>query len=151
MGATGSRSYLVGVIAAAAVALAVLAGAVGSAAASPTKVTLPRGEKHCGLFTSIFEWEDAPHIKGYFYSYGAVHIKKCSQAAHIAKLAITHVSHPSGFTCHVSPDPLPSGYCYKGNLHKPKTVKEVVWAPETDCAIPDPPYTPATLPAKCHT
>jgi hypothetical protein len=27
----------------------------------------------------------------------------------------------------------------------------VSWAPEVDCAIPDPPYTPAVLPAKCHT
>jgi hypothetical protein len=150
MGATGSRSYRVGVIAAAAVTLAVLAGAAGGAAASP-KVTLPRGGKHCGLLHSIIEWEDSPHIVGHLYAYGVIHIKKCSQGSLIARRALLHTPHPSGFTCYVSPDPIPSGYCYKGNLHKPKELKVVSWAPETDCAIPDPPYTPETLPPKCHT
>jgi hypothetical protein len=137
-------------VAAVAASLAVVAVAAG-AAASPKKITLPRGEKHCGLFDSIFEWEDAPHIKGHLYAYGVVHIKKCSEGSRIARLAILHVHHPSGFTCDVSPDPTPSGYCYKGNPRKLKGLKVVSWAPEVDCAIPDPPYTPAVLPAKCHT
>ena len=62
----------------------------------------------------------------------------------------------AGFTCVVAAptsygEALNSGYCTKGNRHKPGKLKEVVWAPETECAIPDPPYTAETLPAKCHT
>jgi hypothetical protein len=151
VGGSGPSKLAIGVVAVVVASLAVVAFAAGGAAASPKKVTLPSGGKHCGLLSSIIEWEDAPHIKGHLYSYGVIHIKKCSEGSLIARRALLHYARPDGFTCDVSPDPVPSGYCYKGNLHKPKMLKVVSWAPETNCAIPDPPYTPATLPSKCHT
>jgi hypothetical protein len=124
--------------------------------------TPPKG-KHCGLFRAATEWIDAEHIRGYFYSYGVTHMT-ChkphlsieSDPAVIATLAVDGIHHPYGFTCVVSGptssgEELHSGYCSRGNPRKPKKVKAVVWGPETECAIPDPPYTPETLPAKCHT
>jgi hypothetical protein len=47
--------------------------------------------------------------------------------------------------------PLDSGYCYKGNRKNRAGVNDVVWAPDSDFADPNPPYTPAVLPAKCKT
>lgn len=124
--------------------------------------TLPKG-KHCGLFRAATEWVDAEHIRGYFYSYGVAHmmchrprLSIASDPAVIATLAVDGSRHPYGFTCVVSVpassgEDLHSGSCFKGNPRKPKKLKAVVWGPETECAIPDPPYTPETLPAKCHT
>ena len=124
--------------------------------------TLPKG-KHCGLFTAVTQWVDAEHIRGYFYSYGVTHmmchrphLSVASDPTVIATLAVDGSRHPYGFTCVVSPvassgEDLHSGSCFKGNPRKPKTLKAVVWGPGTECAIPDPPYTPGTLPAKCHT
>jgi hypothetical protein len=133
------------------------AAAVGNGAPA-----VPKG-KHCGLFRASKQWADAEHIKGYFYSYGVVqmtchnsHLPVASDPTVIATLAVDGVHHPYGFTCVVAAptsygEALNSGYCTKGNSHKPAQLKEVVWAPETECAVPDPPYTPETLPAKCHT
>ncbi len=124
--------------------------------------TLPQGN-HCGLFRAATEWVDAEHIRGYFYSYGVVHmmchrphLSVASDPAVIATLAVDGSRHPHGFTCVVSAptssgEDLHTGFCYKGNRRRPKRLKTVVWGPETECAIPDPPYTPETLPAKCHT
>jgi hypothetical protein len=141
------------------VAAAVLtpSGALGGGATAA-----PKG-RHCGLFRASRPWADAEHIKGYFYSYGVVHmechhprIPTASDPAVIATLAVDGTHHPYGFACVVAAptsygEALNSGYCTKGNPHKPAALKEVVWAPESECAIPDPPYTPETLPAKCHT
>lgn len=138
-----------------------LAVLTGAAAEADVAASLPSGA-HCGLFQSGVEWVDAAHIKGYFYAYGVIRLScpcgstgataKCksipiSQNAYaIAVLALHGQKHPYGFTCAVSP-PINSGYCTKGT--NVKTVQAVSWAPETDCAIPDPPYTPAALPAMC--
>lgn len=138
-------------------AMLVLAGAAAlTLAASGAGATAPSGQgKHCGLFQSGREWHENAQTHGHFYSYG-VHKMKCHVAGHgkpasnpiiIATLGLHGERHPYGFTCTVDP-PLNSGYCYKG---KRARRKYVVWAPEADCADPNPPYTPATLPSKCHT
>jgi len=69
---------------------------------------------------------DAEHIRGYFYSYGVVHMKchsshlpTASDPAVIAALAVDGIHHPYGFTCVVAAptsygEALNSGYCTKG-------------------------------------
>jgi hypothetical protein len=143
-------------LAAGAVCLVAVSVALGALVASAAARSAPH-EQHCGLFRSSVKWSDAEYIKGYFYSYNVVrlqchskHSVAASDPSVIAVLALHGHRHPYGFDCHVTPV-LEGGYCSKGSPSKPATVKGVSWAPEVDCAIPDPPYTPAKLPAKCHT
>ena len=144
-------------LAAGAVGLVVMSVALGMLVANAAAAGSTLHEKHCGLFRSSVKWSDAEYIKGYYYSYNVVrlqchskHSVAASDPSVIAVLALHGHRHPYGFDCHVTPV-LEGGYCSKGSPSKPATVKGVSWAPEVDCAIPDPPYTPAKLPAKCHT
>lgn len=141
--------------------LAALSVVAGVRAAASAGAATPSGSRNCGLFHSAVTWTDSEHIKGYFYAYGVVHLtcpcgagspRGCHEPVPamngyvIAELALLGKAHPYGFTCTVS-RPVDSGYCVKGTT-KANAVG-VSWAPETDCAIPDPPYTPATMPAMC--
>lgn len=150
-----------GAIAALAV-LIVLVTAASGVAASYHKPQKQSGvTRHCGLFYSGVEWEDAPHIKGHYYAYGIGHmtpagrLSPCLEGYRLASLALHGKRHPSGFTCTVSApissdEHANSGSCYKGSPRNRSKLQYVEWAPETNCAIPDPPYTPATLPSGCH-
>lgn len=113
----------------------------------------PQGRgRHCGLFQSGHEWAENAEIRGHFYSYGVIHMR-CKFDAYlpmrVAVLALHGETHPFGFACTIGNAQLGDGWCHKGNVKKRATVKWVVWAPEVDCADPNPPYTPAMLPSKC--
>ncbi len=155
MSSSGKRGF--GLVIACVVCVLAVGGTLAVSAANGSAARSPHHPKHCGLFRSSVKWSDARYIKGYFYNYAVIRLKchsKHSAASSdptvIAVLALHGKRHPYGFDCHTSP-PVNGGYCFKGSLSKPATVEDVSWAPEVDCAIPDPPYTPAKLPTKCHT
>ena len=152
-----NRSFLERRFIACMVCVVAVSGASGVLAANGIAARSLNHPRHCGLFRSSVKWSDAQHIQGYFYSYAVIrlqchskHSVARSDPSVIAVLALHGERHPYGFDCHTS-GPLHGGYCFKGRLSEPATVIDVSWAPEVDCAIPDPPYTPAKLPPKCHT
>jgi hypothetical protein len=129
-----------------------------------------RHGKHCALVHSDEQWaEGAPSpITGHWYAVGAYRMPckgsaKVAGAANLVVLALAvapeHNSAHDGFHCTVTA-PLNSGYCYTGSLKKAEhavatgktpTNKIVMFAPESECADPDPPYTTyETLPVMCH-
>ncbi len=157
---TGAKKARLGLVVGAVVALTtwtvLVPATMSGAAPSPARPT-PAAGRHCGLFYSMVKWVDASHIQGHFYAYGVLHMK-CLEGFRIATLALYGQRRPSGFKCVVAApigsgetqEKPESGSCYKGNPQKKSTLQYVSWAPETECAIPDPPYTPETLPGKCH-
>ena len=134
--------------------LTVAALAATFAAGANGAQTVPKHSRHCGLFRSAVEWTENAQIHGQFYSYGVIRVKCRFDALlpmRVAVLTLHGATRPDGFHCSLLGPTLKAGYCYKGNLKKPSKVKWVVWAPEVDCADPNPPYTADPLPKKCHT
>lgn len=140
-----------------AAAIAAIAGAgTASAAAAPRSSFHPHP---CGLLQAGGSWAENDHIHGHFYAYSVFHIACKSRrdqylAYRLAVLTIDGASLPpiaefKGFHCRLGD--IRSGYCYKGDLHNSAKLVFVSWAPEEDCADPNPPYTAySKLPPKCR-
>jgi hypothetical protein len=140
----------------------VLAGGIAAATNAATGLAssqLPKAT-NCGLVQSKQWAEGAPSpITGHWYSIGAYHMPCGGSlgAKVLTNLALYHTLQSNSsarrfhFHCTVTP-PLNSGYCYTGSLTRPtKATKYFAFAPESNCADPNPPYTPyETLPTICH-